>query len=499
MKNLIKKPVIWLTLFAVILSAALVFPQLNAAPEAPAETQPEAQLSGKVESQDYADTNTNSGVSPIDVEDDQEGANDEAADDTPEEPSLLIPKDNLVINQPLNWAGINSVPVKTSYMSNEAARALCTSFLRYAKTAVWTPDENVSFIKNGSGSADSMSEGIAYGGLPYIGLGSGSVYRLMDYIDENGVVDMKKALGLEDLSNVTMEQMKYFGNQCSIGAYWGWGRVINSAKYQWTQNAVPVNGFCSLGTYENSQGFDINTITNWTTADKGWNTTKASEAVGATQMYENYALLKQGDGLVYYTTAGHIVMIATDAVVVRDDTDAIDPAASYVTVLDQAQSWLDGENAAGDKYKYKNNVDAKWTFEKMFSGTYFPFTYAEFHRGEDGFDSYPGAAIEETEVSFNHMGSTITKSQLFETSVTSNYGISDIYVIVTDNGGNEVYRHAIRSPRAGDFNLSIAETGVNVTTWGSWADLTAESYNVEIAVQLATGERPTVYMGTLLV
>lgn len=497
MKNFIKKPVAWLAVFAIILTAALILPQLTPSQEAPVETQPDVQLSGKVESGDYADTNTGSGVSPVDVEEDEEGANDDAAEDVVEEPSLILPQDNLVINQPLNWEGINSIPVKTSSMSNEAARNLCTTFLRYAKTAVWTPDTNIGFIKNGSGSTDSMSVGIAYGGLPYIGLGSGSVYRLMDYTDENGVVDMKKALGLEDLSNVTMAQMKYFGNQCSIGAYWGWGRVINSAKYQWTQQAVPRKDFFALGTYENTAGFDINAISAWTTADKGWNTVKASEAVGAEQMYENYALLKEGDGLVYYTTAGHIVMIASDAHVERDEDGKIIPATSYVTVLDQAQTWLDGANAAGDKYKYKNNVDAKWSFERMFEGTYFPFTYAEFHRGEAGYEHELGA-IEETVATIDHVGSTITKSQLFVSSVTSNYGISDIYVIVTDDAGNEVYRHAVRTPRAGDFNLAIVENDVNVTTWGSWADLTADSYNVEIVVQLATGERPTVYLGTLL-
>ena len=56
MKNFIKKPVAWLAVFAIILTAALILPQLTPSQEAPVETQPDVQLSGKVEGGDYADT-----------------------------------------------------------------------------------------------------------------------------------------------------------------------------------------------------------------------------------------------------------------------------------------------------------------------------------------------------------------------------------------------------------------------------------------------------------
>ena len=42
---------------------------------------------------------------------------------------------------------------------------------------------------------------------------------------------------------------KLFGNQCSFGAYWGWGRVINSANYGGTNEMVLKNGFLRVGDY----------------------------------------------------------------------------------------------------------------------------------------------------------------------------------------------------------------------------------------------------------
>lgn len=245
-----------------------------------------------------------------------------------------------------------------------------------------------------------------------------------------------------------------------------------------------------LGEYP---GFDeINTLTRWNYSETAsyTNTVKACTAVGQQQMYENYALFEKGDGMVQYTTAGHIVMVASDAVVTRLEDGTIDGENSYITVLDQAQKWMDGENTAGDKYRYKNNVDAKWTFASLFKSSYIPFTYDEFY----------GGAIEETVCEFSHVGSTITKSQLFSSTVTANYSISDIYVIVTDDTGAEVYRHVMRTPSAGRMSMPILETeNKTYTKVDTYGTLNAGTYNVEIAVQLGTGERPVIYVGQLIV
>ena len=105
--------------------------------------------------------------------------------------------------------------------------------------------------------------------------------------------------------------------------------------------------------------------------------------------------------------------------------------------------------------------------------------------------------MEETECTFSHTGKTITAEELFTAKVTSNYGICDIYASVKNAVGEEVYRHAVRMDQAGFTELDMQKEGPTVAIWGT-LDIAAEDFTVEVAVQLATGERPVVYCGKLV-
>ena len=127
-------------------------------------------------------------------------------------------------------------------------RDAVVDFMYFTKTYLWTPSETVLYEKNSKGSDDSMKQGTVYGGLPYVGVASGNVYRMMDYINEYGILDMQKALpAMATKEFLSMSDLKYFGSQCSISVYWAWGRIMNSADYLWTYNTVPNNGFVKLG------------------------------------------------------------------------------------------------------------------------------------------------------------------------------------------------------------------------------------------------------------
>ena len=110
--------------------------------------------------------------------------------------------------------------------------------------------------------------------------------------------------------------------------------------------------------------------------------------------------------------------------------------------------------------------------------------------------------IEKTECAFSFEGDTITREELFSSKVTSNYSIADIYALVYDQKGNEVYKHAVRCIEANTEELKFTETAAedaefnNVETWGQ---LKTGTYTVKVIVQLGTGERPTVYEGQLIV
>ena len=402
------------------------------------------------------------------------------------------------IQNKLSWDSINALPAKYDGMTIQEGRDAVVAFFNYAKTACWTPNTTLSFIKNSKGSDDIMEKGHIYGGLPYVGLGSGSVYRLMDYMDPNtGVVNLGNAVNSEE----KYDGWKTFGNQCSIGAYWGWGRVMNSAKYSWTQNIAAHNNFVMLGNLvvKDKDGNLIpiqNATRNWSSNTESkpnnYGTDECMKDNDEQTIFEAYALLKKGDGMVQYTTAGHVIMITCDAQVERKADGTIDGEKSWLTITDQAQTWVEATNDKGDAYEHKNGVNEKRTFNQLKKGYYVPFTYKEF-TGEDPFEA--------TECKFSYTGENIKVSSLWKSSVTSNYGISDVYIMVYDSQGNEVYKHAVRCTQASTFELKIIQEAPKkvptVETWGKLEFAEGETYTVTITAQLSTGERPTVYTGNL--
>lgn len=382
----------------------------------------------------------------------------------------------------LTWANINSFSIKSGSMSVTQLRNLCVDFFRFAKTALWTPSESISYTMKSSGLSDAMTGGSLYGGVPYVSLGTGNVYRLMDYINEStGKVDMADALEL-DGGQLSMEAMKYFGNQCSHGAYVGWGRVINSVKKYYTTHITKTNGYIPLGRYT----YDTSKVTAWSSS---YGTDEVCRENGEQIMYESYAKLQPADGLVFYTSGGHVIMCASKAhVEYINGTNFIDGEKSYITIVHQTSAgWATYTTTAGKTYKIKNDVDVKISFKKLFNSNYIPFTFAEF-TGSD--------PVEATTYSFSRTESEITKSKLFSAKITSNYSISDAYVIVKDSSGKQVYKHAVRNSTAYGKTLTLAPTGANVDSWGV---LNSGTYTVEVVAQLMTGERPTVYTGKLVV
>lgn len=389
----------------------------------------------------------------------------------------------------LSWEKVNEFPVVNENMTIDEARKLCVDFFRYAKTALWIPADSMEFIKNASGTLDEIVEGAVYGGLPYVGVASGNIYRLMDYMDpDTGVVDIKNAVNEDE----KYDGWKTFGNQCSIGAYWGFGRVINSANYKWTQNCLVVNKMPRVGPYTYDDDLKVLSAK----AD-GVNTVKILSENGREVMFQSYAQLQPGDGMVYYTTAGHVVMISALPEVVYREDGTIDGNRSFLTYIDQGQTWYeDGMSAEGTPFTYKGGVDTKHSFESVFNGNYMPFTFLEF-LGEDPFEN--------SKVTFSYNGGdTITTTDLFASSVTANYGISDVYAVVYDGNGNEVYKHAVRCTQANQKTLKLLRNQPEkskvpqVETWGNLGFAPGKPLTVKILVQLSTGERPTIYEGTLV-
>ena len=407
------------------------------------------------------------------------------------------------IHENLTWEQINSYPIKTTDMTVEEMRQHCVDFMEFNKTYLWTPSETVNYIRTSAGTADVMTQGTIYGGLPYVGVATGNPYRMMDYINpETGLLDMQKALPmLGTKERLEYTDLKYFGSQCSIAVYWAWGRVMNSTAYKWTSSATPYNNFIILG--------DVvipSTVKSW---NNTYGTDECVAENGEQVMFGGYAKLQKADGMVYYTTAGHLIMAYSDPVVVYNDDGTIDGDASYIYIIDQGQAWRTGTNESGDTYQYKSSVNEKKTFTQLFNSNYIPFTFEEF-LGTDpievtevelvkGSTTYVKGTVAEADRSFvtTKITGNLTWSNLMASKITTNYGVVDAYIIIKDVAGNEMYKHAVRTASAGNTALELEESGEMVTTWETKALTSGKTYSAEIVVQLSTGERPTIWNGQL--
>lgn len=371
------------------------------------------------------------------------------------------------IKDKLSWEQINAFPIAPgSDMTTDQLRQLCADFFRFSKSALWTPDSSWNYTRNAHGTKDEMKRGQIYGGLPYIGLASCSIYRLMDWYDEEtGVVNMAEAT----------KNPKHFGNQCSIASHWGWARVINSAKHTWTQNMVVANGFLRVGPYTYDDSI--------TDLSNGVNTVDICNANGEQTMFESYAQMKLADGFVNYSTAGHVIMCTGEPVVVRKN-GVIDGEESYLHITDQGQAWATYQGEKGDEYFMKSNVDKKMSFNSLFKSCYIPFTFKEF-LGTD--------PCEATVCTFAYEGDSIDIETLRNTKVTSNYAISDLYAIFRDAEGKEVAEKVVRATQGSVKTMDLS-SAVFAASLKKYMD---GKHTVEVVCQLGTGERPTLYKGII--
>ena len=127
------------------------------------------------------------------------------------------------------------------------------------------------------------------------------------------------------------------------------------------------------------------------------------------------------------------------------------------------------------------------TFRQLLNSGYLPMTVPELTGEKD---------LEETVCTIDLAPGTVTMAELLAATVTANYGITDVYAIVTENG-KEVYKVAVRAYINSLKEVTFAAEEQFVDTWGQLPEKGV--YDLSILVQLYTGERPVIFNGKLKV
>ncbi len=382
--------------------------------------------------------------------------------------SDYVPKNT--VTDKLSWDKLGAFPKANETMTPDEARELCVSFFRFCQTFAWVPDASLTFERNAKGSKTTLTKGTVYGGLPYGGVSSGTVYRLMEaYNPETGVVNMKKA--------TPKGETLYFANQCSMGAWQGWGRVINSAQYEWTAGMTQKNGFLPVGpyTYDDS----ISSFSRKTTE-------AICEENGREVMYQSYADLRPADGLVNSeASGGHVIMCSGEVEVVYNADGTINGEKSSFPVLDQGQAFKERKQSDGSKYIVQGGIDRTVTFQGAFESGYIPFTFAEF-LGTD--------PVEKAKAEINLEGDSVTRADLKKAAIQTNYSIADVYLDILNESGTTVDQKPIRVTSVVHKRIELAPSvmGSFLTPYENG------QYQIRIRVQLYTGDRLTVYEGKLV-
>ncbi len=378
-------------------------------------------------------------------------------------------KDTLVAN-PLVQDRLNRIPVATGEMSVQQLRRICLDFMRLQLSFPWKPSTDF-FYQNKKKSITIPADKVI-GGMPYISQSKGSIYNFLHfYSEEDGTFDAAYAMSLKQ------PYMKVIANQCSGSAYWAWARVSNRVRYMKTASMLAVNGCIPVGDYyidPNIRDFGADKVA----------TKDICKANGRQVMFASYAKLLMADGVVHYNSGGHVMMVALDPTVVYNDDGTIDGEKSYLTLLEQTSAFTEDTQSNGKPISVQGGINFTFTFEKLFTSGYLPFTIPEF-LGTD--------PVEKAEVSTNLPASGVYMETLSTLTVRSNYPISYVTVAVKDRNGAEIYSCHVYTMDLNVYDFApIRGEYLNLEELSAFAN---GLHTVEISAMVGTGETLTAYSG----
>ena len=317
-----------------------------------------------------------------------------------------------------------AIPLATPDMTEDELRKICVDFIDLQSEFPYKLPYDVDVYVESQKKKRILRPGIVHAGTPYITVGSGSLYRIVEFYDEETGMISPEA----DYLHVA----RLFGNACSGSAAISWSRVVNSAKRGYTMACCAANGSIPIGDYQ----YDFS-ISQFQRGDNPWTCKKICANNGEQVMYESYACVKPADGGV---NDGHVRMFVEYPVVVRNEDGSIDGEKSYVAMSEQVCYTTNPNHVRihpdGSHYIAQGGVHIKYTFENLFSTGYLPFTFAEFLGTKKVDYAKVWVSEEKDEYTAEDIGKLV---------VNANYNISDVFFTVTDEKGEVLFKHVFRA------------------------------------------------------
>ena len=370
---------------------------------------------------------------------------------------------------------LRAIPKADKTMTTDELRKICYDYMGLQISFMYTPNVDFSYIVTSQKLPVTKEAGQLYAGFPYVCVGSGNLYRLAEYYnEETGVVDVSYAL----------EDPRLFGNACTGAAAGAWSRVISSSKLGYTFELNKMNNCIPVGPYtypEDIKEFGNNQYDNMTCLH-------ICENNGEQVMYQSYAQAHLADGMV---NRGHVRMFASEPkVVYKEGTDEIDGEKSTVLYRDQGcyttGEWHKKLDAEGNEFVTQGGLDVEVTFKQLYDKHYIPFTFKEFLGTEP---------VRKAKVITDLPARQTSVEDICCATFRANYNISDIFFLVKDKDGNEVHRSVYRHYYFTDRELNMKEVaGAEALEKLEVKD----GYTIEISCQLYNGDLLTAYTGKLL-
>ena len=298
-------------------------------------------------------------------------------------------------------------------------------------------------------------------GIPYNHKG-GSLARHMYLMDEDGAIK-DWAYGLAAFDGFD----SYTGNDCSTSVAHAWWTVSNSTDivrctYMHPNKGELGYGCIAVGDWSWEEGIDEN---GKVYTDK--KTGPYVQASGEETMYEAYAQMRKGDA--YFSInkdgGGHTRMVAQDPVVVRDENGKIDPKQSYVLSHEQ------GAPAITDPYFCTWRLDYKYTFQQLYMEDKVPVTCEELLTGE----------MEPVECKME--GDVSGKLGLTTGTITSNYFLDSVALVITDSEGNVAMEHVYWPTVDRFYDANSNDNGIrNFNNDFDMANFAAPLQNVQLEI-----------------